>query len=118
MGKAVDFPVQQGQSLPQRVGDILGQAVTQVGPGDAGLIGGTDGAHMSGRTPLQKVPHQLRRCAEPTAAQQVGAVLPLLLEPDAGQYIPRPKIRWVDPHQEAAVDVLPVPGTVAHAVGD
>ena len=46
-------------------------------------------------------------------------MLPLLLEAHPGQGVGAEgrKVLRTHPHQEAAVDILPVPGPVAHAVG-
>ena len=76
-------------------------------------------AWADGGAPRQKVPHPLGRGPVVPTPQSVGCRLQLPLEGDTRQGIFRPAIvLWRHVHQQAAIDILLVPGEFAHAVGD
>ena len=66
----------------------------------------------------QKILYPLTGGAVVAAAQGEGGVLQLPLEPDAGQGMVVREVGGGDVHQQRAIDVLPVAGVLAHAVGD
>ena len=109
----------RGRAPPQGVGHRPGQTPVQLRPGHPGAVGGPDAPRPLGGLFQEEVLHPLGGGIKVPAPQLKGRVLPLLLEAHPGQGVGAEgrKVLRTHPHQEAAVDVLPVPGPVAHAVG-
>ena len=118
-GVAPDLPLQQRQCLGDAVHHKGRQAAVQVGIRHAGPVAGRHAARRRGGTAQQEVLHPLAGRAVVPAAQGIGRLLDLPLEPDARQRIVPAAVilrRHVD--QQRAVDVLLITGILAHAVGD
>ena len=113
----MELPVHQGQGLAEGVGDVTGQAGVQLAPAHPGAISWQDGPRPVRGAGMQEVLHPLGGGGEIFAAVEERSPLPLLLKAHPGQHVLPGEVLRRDAHQKAAVDVGPVPGAQAHAVG-
>ena len=116
---ALQLPPQDGQCLCHGFRHKGGQTLPQIGPGDAGAVAGFYPARSRGGALQKKVLHPLGGSPVAAASQGVGGLLQRSLELDACQGgAVAAEILRRDVHQQGAVDIFPVPGKFAHAVGN
>ena len=115
---AFQLPSQNGQRFGKGRRHKVRQAVPKIPPGHPGTVAGNHPSRPGGGTVQQEVLHPLGRGEVPPAAGAERRVLQPALEGDTRQRAFSAKVLRRDAHQQGAVDVFPVPGKFAHAVGN